>query len=90
MKTLSQQFELIKFEINFNTYHLKNVTKNSPFSIKRRKVFESFCLLTHPLKLHFEKELNSCIYSCTQKFWTKNGFEVRMRKISISFNIYFG
>ena len=68
----------------------KNVTKNSLFSIKWRKVFESFCLLTHPLKLHFEKELNSCIYSCTQKFWTKNGFEVRMRKISISFNLYFG
>ena len=43
-----------------------------------QKLFESFCLLTHPLKTHLKRTQLVHIFM-HENFWTKSGNEIRYR-----------
>ena len=53
-----------------------------------KKLFESFCLLTHPLKTHLKRTELVHIFM-HEIFWTKSGNEIRYRNGNLhNFNFF--
>ena len=86
MSVIEEKISLIIIPL---PYHQKCLTKQGKMVSQKynnQKLFESFCLLTHPLKTHLKRTQLVHIFM-HENFWTKSGNEIRYRNWNL-YNFY--